>query len=95
MSGKISSVEIFYANLALNHNRRAIILDMLGQLSSCHVLEIFIVANVASKFRTLVHGMLLKIFHRLPNNDLLSVVPALMRKLTEVNAVLEDLVNRN
>lgn len=88
MSSEVSSVEIFDANLALDHNRWAIILDMLGQLSSCHVLEIFIVANIASKFRTLVHGMLLKVFHRLPNNDLLSILPALVRELTEVYAVL-------
>ena len=92
---EVSSVEIFHTNLALDHNRRAIVLDMLGQLSSCHVLKFFIVANIASKLRTLIHGMLLEILHGLPNNDLLSVLPALVREFTKVNAVLEDLVHLN
>ena len=93
MSCEISSVEIFDANLALNHNLRALSLDMLKQLGPGHVLEILVIANVASKFRTFVHSVLLKFTHRLPNDWAISFLVALVRKLTKVNTVLQHFVN--
>jgi hypothetical protein len=67
---------------------------MLEQLPSGHVLEIFMITNVTTKLRAVTNGMLLKIFHGLPEQDsITAVLVASMRELTEVNAILKDIVN--
>lgn len=84
---KLSSVEVTLTNLALNNNLWAIPLNMLEQLSSCHMLELLLVANITTKLWTLIHGMLLQVVHGLPNDNILTILPALMWELTEINTV--------
>ena len=84
---KLSSVEVTLTNLALNNNLWAIPLDMLEQLSSSHMLELLLVANITTKLWTLIHGMLLQVVHGLPNDNILTILPALMWELTEINTV--------
>ena len=58
------------------------------------MLEIFMIADITPKLRTVIHCMLLQILHCLPD-DLSIFVSfiALVGEFTEVNAVLNDFVN--
>ena len=56
---KFGSAEVAFANLTLHDNFWAISLDMLEQLGPSHVLEVFMVADVAAEFGTFVHRMFL------------------------------------
>lgn len=49
------SAKVTLANLALNDDLWAVSLDMLEQLCSRHVLELFLVADVATELGALVH----------------------------------------
>lgn len=51
------------------------------------------VTDVAAELGTFVHCMLLQLEHGLPDDDLATILPALVRKLTEVNAIAENLVD--
>ena len=93
MIRKFGSAEVAFANLTLHDNFWAISLDMLEQLGPSHVLEVFMVADVAAKFGTFVHRMLLQLEHGLPDDDLATILPALVWELAKVNAIAEDLVD--
>ena len=95
MLSKISPVEIFDTNLTLNHDFWAIVFDMLKQLSSCHMLAVLAVTNIASKFRTIIHRVLMKLFHGHPHYHLFPILIAPMGEVTEVNTVLKDFVDFN
>lgn len=91
--GELSSAEVTLADLALHDDCRALSFDVLEQLCASHMLVILVVANIATVFRTLIHCVVLQFFHRLPDHLLASSLPALMRELTEVNAVPKNLVD--
>jgi hypothetical protein len=89
----ISSI-LFVADLAHNLHFWAISLDVIIKLSSCHVLELLSIANVATEFGALVLSMCLELTEGLPD-DLRATFsgPASMRELTEVNTVSKNLVD--
>ena len=59
MPGELGSIVILDASLALDHNFGTFSLDVLKQLGSRHMLEVFMVTDIAPKLRTLIHRMLL------------------------------------
>ena len=61
------------------------------------MLEVLVVANIASEFRALMDGVFLKLFHSFPNNNTLTAIisKASMRELTKVDTVLKNLVDLN
>lgn len=92
--GELSSVVVLVADLALHHDLGTLFLDVLEQFLPGHVLEVFVVADVAPELRTVHDGMLLQLLHRLPDQlAILAVFKALVWKLAEVNAVLKNIVN--
>jgi hypothetical protein len=94
MSCELCSIEILYTGLALHHNLRAFSLDMLKQLRSRHVLELFLITDVTAELWALIHGMLLELSHGLPDNHaMLLIFVAFVRKFTEIYAVLKHLVD--
>ena len=94
MISKVSSIIVFITNLTLNHDLWTFFLYMLKQLSSRHMLEIFMIANVTSKLRAFVHCVLLKFIHCFPNNFTISIVfITLMRKFTKINTICKYFVN--
>lgn len=89
MLRELSSVVVTVADLALNHDFRALALDMLKQFCPCHVLEFFLVANVTAEFGAVEDGVLLQLSHCLPNQGSVpSILEAAMGKFSEVNALL-------
>lgn len=56
----LSSGHLLTAQLTLDLHFRTFPLDVLEQLFSCHMLELFLITNVATEFRTFIHSMLLK-----------------------------------
>lgn len=93
MTCKFSSVIVSLTNLALHDNFWTLSLYVLEQLRSSHMLKVLMVADIASKLGALVNSMLLELNHSFPNNDFSAIFPALVRKLTEINAVPENLIN--
>lgn len=88
MSSELSPVKILDAGLALDHYLWTFSLDMLKQLSSRHVLKVFMVADITSKLGALIHGVLLQLSHGLPDNHTLPIVlEAFVRELTKVDTV--------
>lgn len=94
MIRKFCSVKVAFADLTLNDDFWAVPFNMLEQLRPSHVLVIFAVAYVTAILRTIIDGMLLQLGHCLPNHDLTAILPTLVRKLAEINTVLQDLVYR-
>lgn len=91
---EVASVELLIAELALDHDFRALTLDVLEQLSTGHVLELLLVADVAPELGTLVHGVLLQLKQRLPDDAAALVLDvALVRELAEVDAISQHLVH--
>jgi hypothetical protein len=80
--------------LADDLNVWAIFFDMFLQLVSRHVLILISKTNIATEFGTIKLSMGLEFTKGLPN-DLASTIgyEALMWELTEVNAILEDLIH--
>jgi len=67
---------------------------MFKKLSSRHLLEILMVADITSKLWTFKKSMFLKFIHCFPNNFTAFVVHvASMREFTKINAVSEYFVN--
>lgn len=87
------SVEVFVTDLALDHDLRTLSFDVLEQFSSSQVLEVLVIADVATELWAVVHGMLLQLLHSLP--DYLSTLglKAFVRELAEVNAIPQYLVD--
>ena len=90
---EFGSAKVALANLALNDDLWAVSLDMLEQLCSSHVLELFLVADVAAELGALVHWMVLQISHSFPDNNLTAIFPALVWELTEVNAIAKNFID--
>jgi hypothetical protein len=57
------------------------------------MLEIFMVANIATKFGAFMHGMLLKLFHSFPNGDTIFFLVALMREFAKIDTILQNFVD--
>lgn len=86
--------KLLSAQLALDHDFGAVTLDVLEQLSTSHVLVLFLVANVAAVLGALNHGVLLQLEQSLPDDlTVLAIRVASMRELAEVNAVTQYLVD--
>jgi len=91
---EFGSVEVLVAHLALDHHLWALLLNMLEKLSTGHVLEIFVVTNVAAKLGAVVDGVVLQVLHGLPDESSLPVLlKASMGELTEVNTILKDVID--
>lgn len=91
---KLAPIEILVTNLTLDHDFRAVSLNMHEKLLPCQMLEVFMIANITSEFRAVVHCVLLELFQSHPDDlTLFTVFVTLVRELAEVNAILEDLVN--
>lgn len=91
---EVATRELLIAQLTLHHDLGTIILDVLEKLGASHVLILFLVADVAAELGALVHGMLLELEQRLPDDRaVLAVSVATMRELAEVDTVAQDLVN--
>lgn len=91
---EFGSAKVAFANLTLHNNFWTISLNVLEQLCSSHVLELFSIADVAAEFWTFVNRMLLQFEHGLPDDDIATILPALVRKLAEINTITEHLVDR-
>ena len=59
MGSVFSSYKLHTTSWALDHHFGAFCFDMVEKLCSGHVLEFFLVADIASKFRTVIDCMLL------------------------------------
>ena len=67
---------------------------MLEKLSSGHMLKFFLVADIATEFGALIHGMFLKVQHRFPDDGaVFSLKIAFMWEFTEINAVSQNFIN--
>ena len=94
MNYEFTSCKVKHTNWTLDCYFCAIIFNMLEELSSCHFLEIFMVANITSKFRAIKKSMLLKFSHCFPNNiTTFAVFVASMREFTKINAISDNFVN--
>ena len=94
VSCKLTSAELFTAYLTLDHNFRAVSLNMHEKLLPGHMLKVFMIANVTAEFWAIIDGVLLEFFHGFPYDlTVFIVLVTFMREFTEVNAVLENLVN--
>lgn len=89
---ELTSRILLVADLAHNQNFRAVSLYVVIKLRSCHVLELGSIADVTSKLGAIELSVSLKFTEGLPDDDLLSVLPASMWEFTEINAVLKNLV---
>jgi hypothetical protein len=95
MGSVFSSYELHTTSWALDHHFGAFCLDMVEKLSSSHVLEFFLVADIASKFRAVIDCMLLKIKQSFPNYSTIFPVFLItfMWELTKVDAVFKNFVD--
>ena len=94
MNNEFSSCEVQHTNLTLNRYFRAIIFDVFKELSSSHLLEIFMVADVTTKLRAIKKSMLLKFIHCFPNNFTpFAVNVTVMREFTKIDAISDNFVN--
>ena len=94
VSCKLTSVKVFTADLTLDHNFRAVSLNMHEKLLPGHMLKVFMIANVTAEFWAIIDGVLLEFFHGFPYDlTVFIVLVTFVREFTEVNAVLENLVN--
>jgi len=88
MLSELSSLKWFHTDIALNHNFRAVPLNMISQLSSRHVLEFLKVADVTTVLGALiVLCMLLELSNGFPNDFTIWSFITLMREFAEIDAV--------
>ena len=88
MLSKLSSLEGLSADIALDLDFGAVLLYMVSQLGSRHVLELLQVADVTAVLRTfVVLRVLLKRSNGHPSDLAVGGFVALVRELTEVNHV--------
>lgn len=93
MSSELPTIEVHSTDLTLDSYFRTFSFNVLEQLLSGQSLEIFMVANVTSKLRTVEHGMLLEFFHCFPDNFSVFVIfKASVREFTEVNAIAKHFI---
>jgi len=91
----ISSNEFHAAGWALHHHFWTFCFNMIEKLCPCQMLELFLIAYIATEFWTVIDSMLLKFKKCFPNNaSILSVFKiAFMRKFTKINAISKNLIN--
>ena len=92
MFSKITSRIFFVADLAHDKNFWAVSLDMIMELGSGHMLELRSVADITSELGAVELSVCLELTEGLPD-DLTAIFIASMWELTEINAVLNNLVN--
>ena len=91
---ELSSLEGLTADVTLNLNCRAMLLDMVPQLCSCHVLEFLEVTNITTVLWTfIVLCVLLQLGNGHPSDFAIWGLVALVRELTEVDQVSYNWVN--
>jgi hypothetical protein len=90
---EFSSWELFVADLAHDKNFWAVSLDMVMELGSSHVLELGSVADITSELGAVELSMCLELTEGLPDDNFPSILIASMWEFTEINAVLQHLVN--
>ena len=84
----------FVADLAHDQNLRAVVFDMLKELLSSHMLELFAIANITSEFRAVELGVSLELSKSLPYDFSSCIIgEASMWEFAEVNAVSKYLVD--
>ena len=89
---ELSSWILLVADLAHDQDLWAISLDMVVKLGSRHVLELRSVTDITAELWAVELSVGLELSESLPDDGLLSTLPASMWELTEINAVLENLV---
>ena len=89
---ELSSWILFIADLAHYKDFRAVSLDMIMKLGSSHVLKLWSIADIASKLGAVELSVCLQLTEGFPD-ELSSFSWASMRKLTEINAIPNNLVN--
>jgi len=94
MVTKLLSGVLFVAHLTHDHNIWTILLDVLVKLSSCHMLILFSVTDIASKLWAIELSVSLELSQRFPD-DLSSAVNCMasVGEFAEVNTVLENFVD--
>jgi len=90
---EFSSWELFIADLAHDKNFWAVSLDMVMELGSSHVLELGSVADITSELGAVELSVCLELTEGLPDDNFLTILIASMWEFTEINAVLQHLVN--
>jgi hypothetical protein len=89
---ELSSWILLVADLAHDKNFWAVSLDMIMELGSGHMLELGSVADITSELGAVELSVCLELTEGLPD-DLAAIFIASMWELTEINAVLNNLVN--
>ena len=89
---ELSSWILLVADLAHAKNFWAVSLDMIMELGSSHVLELGSIADITSKLGAVELSVCLEFSEGLPD-DHSSIFIASVREVTEINAVLKNLVN--
>ena len=90
---EFTSWKLLVADLARDKNFWAVSLDMIIELSSSHVLELRPVADITSELGAVELSVCLELTEGLPDDNVTSILPAFMWEFTEINAVLQYLVN--
>lgn len=90
---EISSWILFIANLTHDKNLRAFTSNMLLELSTCHMLKFFTVANIATEFRAVELSMGLQFTQSFPYDFVVSMNRwTSMWEFTKINTVLENFI---
>lgn len=85
----VSSHKLHAASWTLNHHFWTFSFDVIEKLCPCQMLELFLIADIATVFWTVINRMLLQFKKCFPNNTtVLSVLKiAFMGELTEINTI--------
>ena len=93
---KLSSFEIFGADLAQDHYFWAFTFEMVFELTSSHVHELWKLTNITSEFWTfIILSMLLQFSDSAPLDFTFWCFDALMWILTEINTISDNRINFN
>ena len=93
---KLSSFEIFGADLAQDHNFWAFTFEMVFKLTSCHMHKLWKLTNITSKlWAFIILCMLLQFSNSAPLNFSFWCFNTLMWILTEINTVSNNWIDFN
>jgi hypothetical protein len=90
---ELTSWILLVADLAHYKNLWTVSLDVIVELGTSHMLELGPIAYITSELGAVELSVGLQFTEGLPDDHILSVLPALMRKLTEIYAVLKNFVD--
>ena len=91
---KFGSDVLAVANLTHHWDIWTLVLNVVLQLTSGHVLELFPQTDVAAEFRAMELSMHLQIVQSLPHYERAAIlwVPASVRELTDINTIGDNVV---